>query len=442
MSALAGLLDYLKAKDASKEAREKKAARKAEREKAAGRVAPDNNNPNVDRFKQSLVDSGSKSTEGSGTTLVEQRGESYPEKPAEWKAAEAIHGPHLFLGRSLRAMAYAKKFSYAAGPTAVAKVTRDIYKDRELAKYMDLCLEKDLSAGVPTEGGYLVPETTLEGVIEMLRERCIIMRLGAQELPMDTGTLNLNKQTDGATASYVGENQPVNASDPDFGAIHLAAKKMMVNVPISNDLLKTARIAADRFVANDAMSAMKVKFDRTAFTSQGGQYAPRGLVAMEGLTTLSIAGALTADNIVNFIVKLFGQNVDLDNFSTVGWAFGIELWRDLFNLKATTNEYLLRAQLELGKLLRYPWETTQFLARAAGGTAPMYFGAWNQFIIARQGLMEIDTSTEAAYNNASGTVVSSWSRDQTLVRLIDRHDFALRQGAAICKCTDITTNAA
>ena len=126
MSALADLVSYLKAKDASKEAREKKAARKAEREKAAGRVAPDNTNPNVDRFKQSLVDSGAKSSEGSGTTLVEQRGESYPEKPAEWKAAEAIHGPHLFLGRSLRAMAYAKKFSYAAGPTAVAKVTRDI----------------------------------------------------------------------------------------------------------------------------------------------------------------------------------------------------------------------------------------------------------------------------------------------------------------------------
>jgi len=439
MSALAGLLDYLKAKDASKEAKEKRAAKRAAKAKAAGGPAP--GNPNVERFKQNLTDSGAKSTEG-GTTLVEQKGEAYPEKPDHWKAAEAIHGPHLFLGRCLRAMAYSKKFSYGSGPEACAKVTQDIYRDRELSKYMQGCLEKDLSAGVPTEGGYLVPETTLEGVIELLRERCIIMRLGAQELPMDNGTLNLNKQTDGATAAYVGENQPVNSSDPDFGSIHMASKKMMVNVPISNDLLKTSRIAADRFVANDAMSAMKVKFDRTAFTSQGGNYAPRGLRYMEGLTTLSIAGALTADNIVNFIVKLFGANVDLDDFSTVGWAFGIELWRDLFNLKATTNEYLLRAQLELGKLLRYPWETTQFLARLSGGTAPMYFGAWNQFIIARQGLMEIDTSTEAAYNNAAGTVVSAWSRDQTVVRLIDRHDFALRQGAAICKCLDITTSAA
>ncbi len=144
---------------------------------------------------------------------------------------------------------------------------------------------------------------------------------------------------------------------------------------------------------------------------------------------------------MGFITKLFNALVDLDDFQTVGWAFGIEIWRDLFNLKATTNEYLLRAQLELGKLLRYPYETTQFLART-GGNGPIYFGAWNQFIIARQGLMEVDTSTEAAYNNASNQVVSAWSRDQTLVRVIDRHDFALRQNAALCRCLDATTAAA
>lgn len=439
MSALADLVDYLKKKDASKDTREKRAARRAERQKNAGKVAPEN--PNVSRFKTGLVDSGSKDA-AQAPTIVEQMGDQYPDKPAHWKAAEQLHGPHLFLGRSLRAMAYGKKFGLGTGPEVCPKVTRDIYKDRQLSKYMDDCLAKDLSAGLPTEGGYLVPETTLNGVIEILREKCIIMRLGAIELPMDLGTLRLNKQTDGATAAYVGENLPVNATDVDFGSIHLASKKMMVNVPISNDLLKTANIAADKFVANDAMKAMKVKFDRTAFTSPGGDEMPRGLAFIEGLTTVSLAGAVTGDNVVNFLVKLFNANVDIDDFNSIKWAFGIEIWRDLFNLKATTNEYILRAQLELGKLLRYQYETTQFLKRIGAGTAPIYFGDWSQFIIARQGLMEVDTSTEAAYNNAAGSVVSAWSRDQTVVRLIDRHDMGLRQSTALARCLDATTAAA
>lgn len=439
MSAVKDLLEFLKAKAASKETRERRAAKRADRQKAAGKVAPDN--PNVSRFKTGLVDSGAKDTPQT-PTLADQMGEPYPEKPDHWKAAEQIHGPHLYLGRSLRAMAYGKKYGLGTGPEVAPKVTRDVYKDRELSKWMDTCLAKDLSAGVPTEGGYLVPEVTLNGVIEILREKCIIMRLGAIELPMDLGTLRLNKQTDGATAAYVGENLPVNATDVDFGSIHLASKKMMVNVPISNDLLKTANIAADKFVANDAMKAMKVKFDRTAFTSPGGDEMPRGLKYIEGLTPISIAGAITGDNLTNFMVKLFNNNVDIDDFTAIKWAFGIEIWRDLYNLKATTNEYLLRAMLELGKLLRYQYETTQFLKRLAGGTAPIYFGDWSQFIIARQGLMEVDTSTEAAYNNASGNVVSAWSRDQTVVRLIDRHDMGLRQAAAIAYCGDTTTNAA
>lgn len=436
MGALAELVDLLKAKNSTQEAQERRqqrAEKRAKREEAAAKAGSSgtpSGNPNLDRFKSGLVDSGAKETELESP---------YPEKPAHWKAAEGVYGQHLFLGRSLRAMAYGKKYGIGTGPEVCPKVTRDVYKDKQLAKYMDECLAKDLSANNPTEGGYLVPEVTLNGVIEMLRERCVIFRLGAQELPMDNGTLRLNKQSDGATATYVGENQPVNASDPDFAGIKLSAKKMMINVPISNDLLKTSNIAADRFVANDAIKAAKVKFDRTAFNGLGTDDEPRGLVRMEGLTAVSLAGAVTADNLVGFLTKLFNANVDLDDFAAVAWSFGIEIWRDLFNAKATTNEYLLRDELKLGTLLRYKYEPTQFLKRLAGGTAPIYFGDWSQFIIARQGLMEVDTSTEAAYNNASGTVVSAWSRDQTLVRLIDRHDMGLRQATAIARCTDATT---
>lgn len=62
---------------------------------------------------------------------------------------------------------------------------------------------KAMSVTSPTDGGYLVPEVYASEIIPLLRDKAIVLKLGASTLPMDRGNLNLPKMTSGVSASYV-----------------------------------------------------------------------------------------------------------------------------------------------------------------------------------------------------------------------------------------------
>ncbi len=81
------------------------------------------------------------------------------------------------------------------------------------AKYGDAgkTVARALAASIGNAGGFLVPPDMSEEVIELLRPASVVMSLGPRILQMPRGQMMVPRITGGATANYVGENQPIAA---------------------------------------------------------------------------------------------------------------------------------------------------------------------------------------------------------------------------------------
>lgn len=112
----------------------------------------------------------------------------------------------LRFGRIIRAGA-AAAMALRSGHVVTAESILARWGDKGLADEIAESRQKAMAAGDATAGGFLVPPTYSQDVIEFLRSQSVIRRLGARSIPVPTGTLKMPKLTTGSTAYYVGENQ-------------------------------------------------------------------------------------------------------------------------------------------------------------------------------------------------------------------------------------------
>ncbi|MDP1177699.1 phage major capsid protein, partial [Klebsiella pneumoniae] len=61
-----------------------------------------------------------------------------------------------------------------------------------------------------------------------------------------------------------------------------------------------------------------------------------------------------------------------------------------------------------------------------GKETEIYFADFNDVVIAEDGNMKDDFSKEASYIDADGTLVSAFSSNQSLIRVVTEHDIGFR----------------
>jgi HK97 family phage major capsid protein len=291
---------------------------------------------------------------------------------------------------------------------------------------------KALSVSTPSEGGFTVPEVLANEVIPLLYAKTAVRELGARVLPMPNGNINIPKITGGATASYQGENLAASKSQPTFGNVHLSSKKLLTLVPMSNDLIRNNSVEADRYVRDDMVMQTKLKMDYTAMYGAGTQFTPTGIKNISGISKTSVSAVLAADDPGTLTGILMTKNLPMQN---VGWIFNGTVWALLYNLKTTTGAYIYRDEMKDGKLLGYPFVVSNQIATGADahGLSDIFLGDFSEFIMGEEIAFEMTASQEAAYDAGSGTLVSAFANDQTVIKLLAKHDFAVRHPEAfIC----------
>jgi HK97 family phage major capsid protein len=413
---------------------------KADKDRHEERKTGERRNPNAERF--GFLHSAPAAQEGTSRAI---------ERPEELKQREARYGKGVVAGRVFRAIAHCRRFWSGGDPrTAAQRTIHDTYRDPILAKYLDQTIERDLSANIPNEGGYLIPEVVLDDLIELLYPRITVFKLGAVEVPMPAGNFSMPVILSGSSADYIGESQAIqNQNGPRIGMQSWTANKLAALVPISNDMLRVASARADRIVVNDVTKAMAVRMNRASFQDDGTANTPRGLKYEQGLVSVTLSGNFTSDHVPEFFAALEDQNSDIDSMIAPGWAFNHKFWKYLQTLKDLNGQYYYRStgfgyannsgasSKARPKFFEgYPLETTQLIASSGAGpyTSDAYFGDWSEYWVPRQGMMEIDASDAAAYST-SGGLVSAFSQDQTVIRVIDKHTMGMRQRLAMSRAS-------
>jgi len=309
----------------------------------------------------------------------------------------------------------------------------------------DDSVTKALSATDFVAGGAAVPPDFVEEIIEFLRPASIVRRLNPNILPMPTGSMTMPKQTGGATANYVGENDNIPPSEQTTGQIKLSFKKLVTLVPISNDFLRFAMPAADRMVRDDIVASMSQRSDLAFIRGDGASDTPKGIRNL-----VASANVLTA----NASVTLANITVDLGNMVLAlednnarmlrpAWMFTPRTKQFLMTIRDGNGNYVFRQEMLGGSLWGYPFATsTQIPNNLGGGSdeSEIYLVDMSEVIIGDSTNLLIDASAEAAYHDGSA-VQAAFSRDQTVIRAISEHDINLRHDFSVAVLTAVTWGA-
>ena len=350
------------------------------------------------------------------------------------KKAPAVHIEEKQVDGSISAARFIKTMSLARGDaTQAARFAEGMYKgDKRLIG----AYEKALTANVPSEGGFTIDSELASEIIMPLYNQVTILQAGARRYPMPKGNLSISRLDTSSSVGYVGESTAVAKTQPVFGSVKLAAKKLAANVPFSNDLLRSNELSADMAVRDDLIRNLQIKMNYTALYGIGTQFTPAGLSSLiaSGNIVGSSSTAFTADTPVSLYGLLLQNNIPMLN---PAWLINGVTISYLLNLKTSTGAYIYRDEMLSNKtLVGIPFFRDNNVSYTSGspGYVDIFLGDFSELIMGEQVAMEIETSREASYVDGS-TLVSAFSRDETVIRAIMVHDFNIRHNLSFIKGT-------
>lgn len=397
--------------------------------------------PTAEEVKAGGPAAGTKPVQRKYANLFISTGAARDAKPSDFKSRLATMSDPMRRKTVYGMFGRAVKCIHASGGDLgkASYIAEHRFSDSEMAREF-----KALSATVPSDGGYLVPEVYANEVIELLYPATVIYALGARRLDMSNGNLNIPKTKTGARAMFVGENRAIPKSAPKFGNLKLSAKKLTALIPMSNDLLRSTSFDNDVIVGQDVTRQMALGVDYGALLGTGGEFQPLGVLrnkAVQNIDATSVdaiyassTGVLTAA-FPNFLVaSVLRNNVYADG---LGFVFNTSVEQFFKSMRDNVGGFIFAKEMsENGTLAGYPYRTTNLLETVNGKTS-IIFGNWNDLVIGEQGALEIDTSTEGSWTDDAGNLVSAFENDQTLIRAINNVDTGLRHEESFAVATKV-----
>lgn len=170
-----------------------------------------------------------------------------------------------------------------------------------------------------TTGSNIVATDLMAGsFIEMLRNRTTIMRLGRTMAGL-VGSVDIPKQTAGATAYWIGEGEDATEGTPVIGQIELNPKTVAAYTDITRRLMMQSTPDAESIVWNDLVNALGQAIDYAGYYGSGLSNQPRGLKNYTGINAVDFATASkpTFAELVDMESQIAADNADVNSMAYV-----------------------------------------------------------------------------------------------------------------------------
>lgn len=321
---------------------------------------------------------------------------------------------------------YAQKADYGWKDPKAAKEFLTLIKS---VFTQDYATAKDLTEGVDTEGGYVVPEEWRNNLIMML-ESYGVGRREVTNIPIAREELVIPKLTSGVQTYWVGEGRTIPQTQPSFGEIRMIVKKMAAMVPITSELLSDSVIAIANLLSTLFAQAIAREEDRVIFTGDvAGAGDPfNGVLHDPDVSNSAMASGSTsfADLDADFLA-----DVVTSVSSIVGEGARWYMHRTIFNILrkmqvqtydgsslANNNQYVYSAPAgsDPGTIWGYPYtlvESMPTIADDAADTPFMFFGNMKHYYLADRQALSIARSEHVGF-----------AQDKIFIRVLQRESMA------------------
>lgn len=263
---------------------------------------------------------------------------------------------------------------------------------------------KTMTFGDESSGGFLVPPEVRQ-MIDPLRSATWLDSVGVTRYSgLTYSPVMLPRQTSDNTSYWVAEGTSTTTSDPTFDQISLNPKILANGTKLSLTLMRKAPGTAEAVARASIAASMQRKFELGII--EGASGGPVGLTNTTGIGSVSFSGADgdTKQVKVNQMILELTQ----DNVPTTGGAFVMseKVWANLVGVlyigagttatnRAASKKFTDFAYVDQSGqkwLAGYRVFTTNNLT--VSSTGELYFGVWNEMIVADWGAAEMAMTTE------------------------------------------------
>jgi HK97 family phage major capsid protein len=200
--------------------------------------------------------------------------------------------------------------------------------------------ERALAEATIGAGGALVPSPLSARVIDLARNRTVVLRAGAQTVPMTSQTLALARLTSEGTPAWKTENAAITAADMVFDRVTFTARTLVRLITLSVELFEDADPSSEDVIARAFAGQMAVELDRVALLGTGTAPEPRGVLNQSGVTLTAHGANGTAITNYDWWLDAIGA-VRAAGFEPNAHVQAPRSSTSLSKLKeATTNAYL------------------------------------------------------------------------------------------------------
>lgn len=201
-----------------------------------------------------------------------------------------------------------------------------------------------------------------------------------------------------STATLTAEGSAISESDPTFSSITLGAYKYSFLIPVSSELLADAGFDMAGLLAEQAGNAIGYAVN-AALTTGDGSDKPRGIVtaAGSGITGgTAVAGAFTADNLIDLIYSLDGAARRLPG---VGFMANTPTVGAMRKLKDNAGQYLYQVGVgQPDSFAGFPIFENPAMASVALGAKSVIFGHLPSYKVRTAGGLQVASSADYKFN--------------------------------------------
>lgn len=260
----------------------------------------------------------------------------------------------------------------------------------EVQTRVDPQAKRDMTVATSAQGGYLV-QTSNQGFIPMLRNRSVLYKMGATQLPGMRDNVAIPKLTGGASFGWLAtEATAATESTPALGQLLLTPKTIAGYVEVSRLLTLQSSPAAEALIEADLADGVAVALDLAGLSGSGTGGAPTGVTATAGIGSVS-GTSLGYAGIIEFQTDVASSNVMpvSGGYVTTPAVAGSMKQKQRF---ASTDTPIWQGNIWDGVIEGFPAMSSLQMAAAS-----MLFGDFAQVVIAEWGVMEIQSNPYANF---------------------------------------------
>jgi HK97 family phage major capsid protein len=291
------------------------------------------------------------------------------------RAINALANPHDV--RLQEAAKFERECS-AAAEKAAGKQSQGIMIPTDILRAR---AQRDMTVGSNSAGGYSVATDLQAGsFIDLLRNKMVAQRLGAQSLNGLQGNIAIPKLTGGATAYWVAENVAPTEGAETLGQVALSPKTVAAYVDYSRKLGIQSSLDFEGMIKNDLAQSLGLAIDAKALYGDGTSNTITGVRYAASVTTVDFAGAdPTFAEIVQMESKVAAGNADI---GTLAYGFNA-LARGVLKSTLVTATYGDRMIMGPDNLVNgYRAEVSNQFSKLSTADYDYFFGNWHDLILA------------------------------------------------------------